>query len=104
MSQRVLDVTAYTTFDYLRGAASGVDWREEGIMVLDVEADEDDGLVRLSTELDPTDVTRLDQHADHAELFPDEARTLASTLREAADRVEEANSTVETDEEVRNDE
>lgn len=89
MSHRVLDVTAYTTFDYLEGGASGIDWTEEGIVVLDVEPDEEEGIVRLSTELDPTDVDRLDQHADHVELFPDQARTLASTLREAADRVEE---------------
>ncbi|MFT4947108.1 MAG: hypothetical protein ACI8TL_001348 [Natronomonas sp.] len=89
MSHRVLNVTAYTTFDYLQGGASGVDWQEEGVVVLDVESDEDTGVVRLSTELDPTDVDRLDQHADHVELFPDQARTLASKLREAADRVEE---------------
>ncbi|MXR51575.1 hypothetical protein GRX03_08155 [Halovenus sp. WSH3] len=89
MSHRVLDVTAYTTFDYLQGGASGLDWDEDGIVVLNVESDEEEGVVRLSTELDPTDVQRLDQHADHVELFPDQARTLASTLREAADRVEE---------------
>ena len=89
MSHRVLDVTAYTTFDYLQGGASGIDWAEDGVVVLDVNPDEQNGIVRLSTELDPTDVDRLDQHADHVELFPDQARTLASTLREAADRVEE---------------
>ena len=89
MSHRVLDVTAYTTFDYLEGSASGIDWEEEGVVVLDVESDEEAGVVVLSTELDPTDVERLDQHADHVELFPEQARTLASTLREAADRVEE---------------
>ena len=89
MSHRVLDVTAYTTFDYLQGGASGIDWAEDGVVVLDVNPDEEKGIVRLSTELDPTDVDRLDQHADHVELFPDQARTLASTLREAADRVEE---------------
>jgi len=50
MSHRVLDVTAYTTFDYLQGAASGVDWEEEGIVVLDIESDEDSGVVRLSTD------------------------------------------------------
>jgi hypothetical protein len=84
-----LDVTAYTTFDYLEGSVSGIDWQEDGIVVLDVESDEEAGVVRLSTELDPTDLDRLDQHADHVELFPDQARTLASKLREAADRVEE---------------
>jgi hypothetical protein len=90
MSHRVLDVTAYTTFDYLEGSASGIDWEEEGVVVLDVESDENAGVVILSTELDPTDVDRLDQHADHVQLFPEQARTLASTLREAADRAEEA--------------
>jgi hypothetical protein len=90
MSHRVLDVTAYTTFDYLEGSASGIDWEEEGVVVLDVESDEEAGVVILSTELDPTDVDRLDQHADHVQLFPEQARTLASTLREAADRAEEA--------------
>jgi hypothetical protein len=89
MSHRVLEVTAYTTFDYLEGSASGIDWQEEGVVVLDVESDEENSIVRLSTELDPMDLDRLDQHADHVELFPDQARTLASKLREAADRVEE---------------
>ena len=89
MTRRILDVTAYTTFDYLEGSVSGVDWHEEGVVVLDVETDDEHKTVRLSTELDPTDVDRLEQHADHVELFPDQARTLASKLREAADRVEE---------------
>jgi len=90
MSQRVLDVTAYTTFDYLQGEAKGLDWSEEGIVVLDVEGDDEAGVVTLSVELDPMDVDRLDQHADTVELAPEQARTLASTLRETADRVEEA--------------
>jgi hypothetical protein len=88
MSKRVLDVTAYTTFDYLQGSATGIDWENDGIMVLNVDSDEDEGVVRLSTELDPMDLERTEQHADHVELFPDQARTLASKLREAADRVD----------------
>jgi hypothetical protein len=88
MTKRVLDVNAYTTFDYLSGATEGLDWAEEGIMVLNVDGDEDDGVVTLAVELDPTDVDRLEQHADTVELAPEQARTLASTLRETADRVE----------------
>jgi len=90
MSHRVLDVTAYTTFDYLPGATVGLDWMEEGIMVLDIDGDEKEGVVTLALELDPTDVDRLEQHADTVDLAPEQARTLASTLRETADRVEEA--------------
>lgn len=88
MSRRILDVTAYTTFDHLQGAATGLDWRDDGIVVMNVEGDEEDGVVRISTELDPMALERTEQHADHAELFPDQARTLASKLRKAADRVE----------------
>lgn len=90
MTRRVHDVTAYTTFDYLQGATEGLDWSEEGVMVLDVDSDEEAGVVTLALELDPTDVDRLEQHADTVELAPEQARTLASTLRETADRVDEA--------------
>jgi len=97
MTQRVLDVTAYTTFDYLPGATKGLDWAEDGVMVLNVDGDADEGVVTLAVELDPTDVQRLDQHADVVELAPEQARTLASTLRETADRVEAADSEVAED-------
>ncbi len=97
MSQRVLQVTAYTTFDYLQGEVTGIDWKNEGITVLDVDAVEEEGHVKLSMELDPMDLERVEQHADHAKLYPDEARTLASTLREAADRVEEATENLSDD-------
>jgi len=97
MSQRVLDVTAYTTFDYLQGTTSGIDWAEEGIMVLNVDADEEEGVVTLAIESDPTDAACLEQHAEQVALAPEQARTLASTLRESADRVEDANSEVESD-------
>jgi transcriptional/translational regulatory protein YebC/TACO1 len=95
MTRRVLDVTAYTTFDYLPGRTEGLDWSEDGIMVLNVDSDAEEGIVTLAIELDPTDVDQLEQHADVVELAPEQARTLASTLRETADRVEASSADLE---------
>jgi len=82
MSRRLLDVTADTDFDYLPARAEGVDWTDEGIAVLDVEAE--GGLLELAVERDPVDLDRLEGHVDRVELTPDQARTLAATLRDRA--------------------
>jgi hypothetical protein len=85
MTTRLLDVTAYATFDFVPVQAVGDDWFEEGIAVLDASVPEHDpGCVELSLELDPSDLETLDHHADIVKLTPNEARELATALEDAA--------------------
>lgn len=88
MNRRLLDVNAYTTFDYLDARAHGVGWTDEAVAVLDVDTPEGEGTVSLKVELDPGDLIHLEHHADHVRLTPTEARALAVTLGNAADRAE----------------
>ncbi len=91
MDRRLLDVTAYTTFDFIPAQAVGADWFEEAIAVLDATVPEHDPeRVELSLELDPSDLDNLDHHADIVLLSPGEARELASDLEDAADRAEKS--------------
>jgi len=89
MKSRLLDVTAYTTFDFVPAQAMGDDWFEEAIAVLDASVPEHDpDCVELSLELDPSDLDNLDHHADIVKLTPSEARELAAALQDAADRAD----------------
>ena len=92
MRRRLLDVTAYTTLDFVEGRAYGTDWEEQAPAVVDVgtpeESEDATGVVRLSVELDGTDLERLEPHVDRLALTPAQARTLAADLTEHADRVE----------------
>lgn len=91
MDRRLLDVTAYTTFDFVPAQAVGSDWFEEAIAVLDATTPEHDPeRVELSLELDPSDLENLDHHADIVLLSPGEARELARDLEEAAEKAEQA--------------
>lgn len=92
MERRQLDVTAYTTFDFLDGRAEGVDWTDEGVAVLDVESPEGDEGVRLGLELDPADLEHAPAHADYVSLTPEQARTLAAELEDVADAAEAGES------------
>jgi len=90
MNKRLLDVTSYTTFDFVQAQAVGDDWFEEAVGVLDASVpDHDPDCVELSLELDPSDLTELDHHADIVKLTPSEARELAADLEAAADDAEE---------------
>jgi hypothetical protein len=90
MDRRLLDVTAYTTFDFVPAQATGPDWLEEAIAVLDASVpDHDPECVELSLELDPSDLDNLDHHADIVKLSPNEARELASDLETAANKAEQ---------------
>jgi len=89
MDSRLLDVTAYTTFDFVPAQAVGDDWFEEAIAVLDASVPEHDpDCVELSLELDPSDLENLDHHADIVKLTPSEARELATALEDAAAEAE----------------
>ena len=88
-NRRLLDVDAYTTFDFLDAAAVGHDWVDESVAVLDVETPRDaPDEVRLSVELDATDLGELSGHADRITLSPGQARTLAAELESKADDAE----------------
>jgi hypothetical protein len=90
MDRRLLDVTAYTTFDFVPAQAQGADWLEEAVAVLDADVpDHDPERVELSLELDPSDLDRLDHHADIVKLSPSEARELADDLEKAANKAEQ---------------
>lgn len=90
MDRRLLDVTAYTTFDFVPAQAQGADWLEEAVAVLDASVpDHDSERVELSLELDPSDLDRLDHHADIVKLSPSEARELADDLEKAANKAEQ---------------
>ena len=88
---RLLDVTAYTTFDYLDADAVGHDWTDESVAVLDVATPRDAPVtVRLAVELDATDLDHVAAHADRVTLTPAQARTLAAELESKADDAEAA--------------
>ena len=90
MDRRLLDVTAYTTFDFVPAQAQGPDWLEEAVAVLDADVpDHDPERVELSLELDPSDLDNLDHHADIVKLSPSEARELADDLEKAANKAEQ---------------
>ena len=90
-NRRLLDVNAYTTFDFLDAAAVGHDWTDESVAVLNVETPRDaPDEVRLAVELDATDLDELPGHADRVALSPDQARTLAAELKSKADDAEAA--------------
>jgi len=88
MGKRFLDVTARTTLDFLEARAEGDDWTDEAVAVLDVESPGEAELVELGLELDPSDTDNLPHHAQYVPLSPDQARSLAADLEDAADAAE----------------
>lgn len=105
MRRRMLDVTAHTTLDFVTARALHPDWQEEASAVVDVDtpgtsgrgrtAEPEEraaGRVRLSVELDASDLTELPRHVDRVELSPAEARALAADLLEAAENAEDADA------------
>jgi hypothetical protein len=85
MPIRLLDVTAYTTFDFVEGHAVGPDWRDESAAVVDVDRPKaSPGTVRLRMEFDGSDLEHVDPHADCLTLSPEQARGLAAELERYA--------------------
>lgn len=82
-------MTAYTTFDHLDARAVGEGWSEAAVAVLDVESPAGGRIVRLGLELDPSDLDRLPHHVDYVPLTPEQARSLADDLTEAAAAAEQ---------------
>jgi hypothetical protein len=89
MPIRLLDVTTYTTFDFVEGYARGPDWRDESAAVVDVDRSEAaPGTVRLRIEFDGGDLEHVDPHADCLSLSPEQARGLAAELERYAANAE----------------
>jgi len=89
MPDRIVDVTAYTTFDFLEGVIEGHGFTNEAVAVLNVTTPEDDpDRVEMRLEMDNTDLGELPAHADVVSLTPAQARELAAELESYADDIE----------------
>ncbi|SEA17574.1 hypothetical protein SAMN04488065_2085 [Haloplanus vescus] len=89
MAIRLLDVTSYTTFDFVEGYAFGPDWKDESAAVVDVDRPkESPGTVRLQIEFDGGDLEHVEHHADALSLSPEQARGLAADLERHAANAE----------------
>ncbi|AZH24010.1 DUF6360 family protein [Haloplanus aerogenes] len=89
MADRVMKVNAFTTFDLLDASVEGHGFEEEAFATLNVrtarEAPEE---ITLELELDNTELESVPPHADRVTLSAAEARTLATELQKAAERIE----------------
>ncbi|GAA0197330.1 DUF6360 family protein [Haladaptatus pallidirubidus] len=84
MPGRVLDVTAYTTLDYVEVSVHGSNWSEEGTTVLDVRTSKDDpDTVALDLELDSTAVAHVKPHAQSVSLTNEQPWRLVKAPEEA---------------------
>ena len=93
MVDRIMMVTAYTTFDLLDGEIEGHGFEEEALAVLNVTAPKKNpDHVSLQLELDNTQLESVEPHADKVILSADQAREMAAELEKYADRVDEAQS------------
>jgi len=89
MADRVLKVNAFTTFDLLDASVEGHGFEEGAFATLNVRtAREAPEAITLELELDNTELESVPPHADRVTLSADEARTLATELQTAADRVD----------------
>jgi hypothetical protein len=89
MVDRLLKVNAFTTLDTVDAAATGHDFEEAALAVLNVTAPrEEPDHVALELELDNSQLSTLPAHADRARLSAAEARDLAAELEKHAARVE----------------
>lgn len=89
MPNRLLRVNAYTTFDMIDATATGHDFEESALAVLNVTAPrENPDHVTLELELDNTALEALPAHADRVTLSAEQARKLADELETYAARVE----------------
>jgi hypothetical protein len=88
MADRVMKVNAFTTFDLLDASVEGHGFEEEAFATLNVRtARKEPEEITLELELDNTELASVPPHADRVTLSTAEARTLATELEAAADRV-----------------
>ena len=90
MADRVMKVNAFTTFDLLDASVEGHGFEEEAFATLNVRtARKDPQEITLELELDNTQLDSVPAHADRVTLSANEARTLATELQKAAERVDD---------------
>lgn len=88
MADRLMKVNAFTTFDLLDASVEGHGFEEEAFATLNVRTPrEAPDEITLELELDNTELESVPPHADRVTLSAAEARTLASELTDAANRV-----------------
>jgi hypothetical protein len=93
MVDRLMKVTAYTTFDLLDGEIEGHDFDEEALAVLNVTSPKKNpDHVSVQLEMDNTQLDNVKPHADTVTLSADQAREMAAELEKHADKVEAAQS------------
>ena len=91
MSERLMDVNAYTTFDLLDGEIEGHGFDEEALAVLNVTSPKKNpDHVSVQLEMDNTQLDNVKPHADTVTLSADQAREMAAELEKHADKVEAA--------------
>ena len=91
MVDRLMKVTAYTTFDLLDGEIEGHDFDEEALAVLNVTSPKKNpDHVSVQLEMDNTQLDNVKPHADTVTLSADQAREMAAELEKHADKVEAA--------------
>jgi hypothetical protein len=91
MADRVLSVTAYTTFDLVDAIVEGHGWTEEAPAVLNVTTPRGEDApdeVLLQLELDNTALDNLPAHAETVPLSAEQARELAGELERYADSID----------------
>jgi hypothetical protein len=93
MVDRLMKVTAYTTFDLLDGEIEGHGFDEEALAVLNVTSPKKNpDHVSVQLEMDNTQLDHVKPHADKVTLSADQAREMAAELEKHADKVEAAQS------------
>jgi hypothetical protein len=93
MVDRLMKVTAYTTFDLLDGEIEGHGFDEEALAVLNVTSPKKNpDHVSVQLEMDNTQLDNVKPHADTVTLSADQAREMAAELEKHADKVEAAQS------------
>jgi len=93
MVDRIMKVTAYTTFDLLDGEIEGHGFEEEALAVLNVTSPrKNPDHVSLQLEMDNTQLESVKPHADKVTLSAEQAREMAAELEKHADKVEAAQS------------
>lgn len=93
MVDRIMRVTAYTTFDLLDAEIEGHGFEEEALAVLNVTSPKQNpDHVSVQLELDNTQLESVKPHADKVTLTADQAREMAAELEKHADKVEAAQS------------
>jgi hypothetical protein len=93
MTDRLMRVNAYTTFDLIDATVTGHEFEEESLAVLNATSPrKDPDEVKLQLELDNMTEDNLPAHMEEVHLTPEQARTLAADLEKHAEKVEQAQS------------